>query len=218
PRYAPADVRGAGGAGFRHHSKPVEFRVVPHGPAGEADLRRVETAADSGAIHELSGLWRRAADFGGYGVRSGSPADRTQANAVKRRKGVTMPRPPAVLGLIFCERLEVVTSPARMSLVGLFDQVRVESFPTVLSFTAYAGLYGGAGEGTIGLTMMHLETEEEVYRYRRWYALSGQGRFLNLEIRVRQWQVTAPGRFAANLRFDGQELTSRYLRVLKRTP
>jgi hypothetical protein len=105
-----------------------------------------------------------------------------------------------------------------MSLVGLFDQVRVVRMPTVLALTVYAGLYGGTGEGTIELTMMHLETEEEVYRYRRWYALLGPGRFLNLEIRVRNWHITAPGRYAAILRFDGQELTSRYFRVLKVTP
>src|SRR6266481_4780058 len=105
-----------------------------------------------------------------------------------------MPRPPAVVGLVLCERLEVVAAPARLSLVGLFNELRVKSFPTVLRFTAYAGLYGGAGEGTIELLVMNLETEKVAYRHRRWWATPGSGQFRHLEIPVRAWHLATPGR------------------------
>jgi hypothetical protein len=129
-----------------------------------------------------------------------------------------MPKPPAALGLIFCERLEVVTSPARVSLVGLFNELRVKKFPTVLRFTAYAALYGGAGEGTIELSVMNLATEKEVYLYRRWWATPGSNQFRHLEIPVRKWHLAIPDRFLATLRFDGKELASRALRVRKEMP
>jgi hypothetical protein len=129
-----------------------------------------------------------------------------------------MPKPPAALGLIFCERLEVVTSPARVSLVGLFNELRIKKFPTVLRFTAYAALYGGAGEGTIELSVMNTETEKVAYRYRRWGANPGPGWFRHLEIPVRAWHLAGPARFIARIRFDGQELASRILSVQKEMP
>jgi hypothetical protein len=129
-----------------------------------------------------------------------------------------MPRPPTVVGLVFCERLEVVTAPARLSLVGLFNELRIKTFPTVLRFTAYAGLYGGAREGTIELSVMNLETEKEVYLYRRWCSTPGSDQFRHLEIPVRKWYLATPGRFIARIRFDGKELASRIISVLKEMP
>jgi hypothetical protein len=131
---------------------------------------------------------------------------------------VTVPKPPAALGLIFCERLEVVTSPARVSLVGLLNELRIKTFPAVLRFTAYAGLYGGTGEGTIELSMMNAETEKVAYRYSRWWANPGRGRFRHLEIPVRAWHLATPGRFVARIRFEGKELASRILSVRKEMP
>jgi len=102
--------------------------------------------------------------------------------------------------------------------VGLFNELRVKTFPTVLRFTAYAGLYGGAGEGTIELLVMNVETEKVAYRYRRWWATPGSGQFRHLEIPVRGWQLVAPGRFVSRIRFDSNELTSRILSVRKEMP
>jgi hypothetical protein len=102
----------------------------------------------------------------------------------------------------------------RMSLIGVFHIRRAPRFPTPpQGFTAFAALYGGVGEGTMDLVITRLETEQDIYRYRRWFAFPRGVRIVNLEIKVRRCIFPAPGRYALSLRFDGQELTHRYLSV-----
>jgi hypothetical protein len=125
-----------------------------------------------------------------------------------------MPRRPAVVGLVLCERWAIDPTNGQMSLVGIFHTLRVPRFPTPpRGFTAYAALYGGVGEGTMELVVTRLETEQDIYRYRRWFAFPRGVQLINLEIKVRKCRFPAPGRYAVSLRFDGQELTYRYLSV-----
>jgi hypothetical protein len=125
-----------------------------------------------------------------------------------------MARRIAVLGLVVCETLAIEPMNGRMSLVGIFHTRHVPRFPTPpRGFTVYAALYGGTGEGTMELVVTRLETEEDIYRYRRWFAFPRGVRLINLEIKTRKCVFPAPGRYALSLRFDGQELTHRYLSV-----
>jgi len=78
---------------------------------------------------------------------------------------------PAVVGLMVCRRFEVDTSTGYVNLIGICHELQYLRFPTLPEpFTLYVHLYGGAGEGTIELLILSLETEREIYRYRRWAA------------------------------------------------
>src|SRR5437879_1578853 len=96
-----------------------------------------------------------------------------------------MVKQPQVLGLILCERLQVDPAVAQLSLVGVFHSLRFRHFPAqARAFAAYAALYGGEGEGTMELVCRRMETEEDIYFYRRWYACPPRGIVVHLEIRV----------------------------------
>jgi hypothetical protein len=125
-----------------------------------------------------------------------------------------MPTPPHVVGLTLCNRLSFDPATAELSLVGIFNRLAFRRWPTPeVNFTAFATLFGGSGEGTIELVVSRLETEEMVYRYRRWYAAPGPGD-VHLEMRVTRCVFLAPGTHGFTLRFDGQDLTFRYLEVV----
>lgn len=125
-----------------------------------------------------------------------------------------MIRLPRVLGLIFCERMEVDPSRAEVALVGLFHTRRFPKFPTPpQTFTVYTALYDGVGEGTIQLTAIRLETEEETYRYTRWIAFPGRQRLTQLELIARRCVFPAAGRYDLQLSFNGESLSDRLLDV-----
>jgi hypothetical protein len=102
------------------------------------------------------------------------------------------------------------------SLVGLFNALTFPTFPASGAFTVYTALYGGAGEGTMRLRVTRLETEEDISSYEQWRGLPGQGITFHEEIKVRQCNFPAPGRYALSLTFDGEELAFRYLDVFRK--
>jgi hypothetical protein len=121
---------------------------------------------------------------------------------------------PRVIGLHLCKSLGVDTASAELSLVGIFHSLTFSVWPAPAQpFTAYALLHDGAGEGTMELVVNRLETEEDVYRQRRWFALPGRGLLIHLETRVRRCVFPAPGRYTFTLRFDGKDLAQRPLDV-----
>ena len=124
-------------------------------------------------------------------------------------------RLPQVMGLVFCERFGIDPLRHRVSLEGLFQALRFDRFPTrPQEFTVYAALYGIAVEGTIELEVVRLETEMEIYRYRKWVAFVG-GTVHQMEFRVKTLRFPAPGRYGCRLLFEGNLLTERYLDVFR---
>jgi hypothetical protein len=120
-----------------------------------------------------------------------------------------MSKLPAAVGLVVRRRLEVDTSTGYVNLIGICHELHYRRFPTLPEpFTIYVHLYGGTGEGTIELLILSLETEQEVYRYRRWAAF-GAGQFVHLEIRIRRCSFPAPGRYLLKLHYDSELLSDR---------
>src|SRR4051812_40214665 len=114
-----------------------------------------------------------------------------------------MAKHPQVLGIILCERMEIDPGVGQLSLVGVLHALRFRQFPTpARKFTAYVALYGGEGEGTMELVCTRLETEEDTYSYRRWYAFPDPGMIVHLEIPIARCAFPAPGRYSWTLRFD----------------
>ena len=124
-----------------------------------------------------------------------------------------MSKLPAVVGLVVSRRLQVDTSTGQVNLIGICHELQYLRFPTLPEpFTLYVHLYGGAGEGTIELLILSLETERETYRYRRWAAFES-GQFVHLEIPVKRCRFPAPGRYLLKLFFDSELLSDRLLDV-----
>ncbi len=127
-----------------------------------------------------------------------------------------MIRLPRVLGLIFCERMEVDRSRVEVSLIGLFQSQRFTEFPSPpLAFTVYSALYDGVGEGTMKLSILRLETEEWIYSYTRWFTFPGRQRLTQLELKARRCVFPAPGRYRIVLSFDKHRLAERLLDVYR---
>ncbi len=85
-----------------------------------------------------------------------------------------MSKAPRAAGLVQGQRLHLDPDPREISLLGIFNTLTFGRWPRpALGFTTCAPLFGGTGEGTIELLISHSETEQPVYRYRRWYAAPG---------------------------------------------
>jgi hypothetical protein len=122
-------------------------------------------------------------------------------------------RLPRVIGLILCDRLDY-TQTGMVSLRGVVQSVAFPVFPTpARQLTVFSVLYDGVGEGLAELLVTRLETEADIVRYRRWLALPGRSRYVNLEVRLRGFSFPAPGRYALRLLFDQEEVSRRFLDV-----
>jgi hypothetical protein len=121
---------------------------------------------------------------------------------------------PRVVGLVLCNSLRVDPAVGELSLVGVFQSLTFSTWPSPAQpFVAYALLYGGQGEGTMELVVTRLDTERDIYSHKRWFAFPEQGLPIHLQVSVRQCVFPAPGRYGVTLRFDKNELTSRYLDI-----
>src|SRR5262245_55796421 len=123
---------------------------------------------------------------------------------------------PEAVALNICERVEVIPGTRGISLVGLFQVLRLPSFPSgPQAFTVFAALYDGEGEGIIQLTFMRMEDEGDIYHYRRWIKFAGRQNYAHLELRVTSCIFPAPGRYCLKLLFEGQQVTERFLDVYR---
>jgi hypothetical protein len=124
---------------------------------------------------------------------------------------------PEVLGLAMCERFGPDPATGRASLLGVFHALRFRVFPTAPQrFMVYTALFDGEGEGTIELIVSRLETEEDVHSYRRWFTFPERWQVINLMIPFTRCVFPAPGRYALTLRFNGNELTFRYMDIFRK--
>jgi hypothetical protein len=90
-----------------------------------------------------------------------------------------------VLGLIFCETMQVSKDTGQVSLTGLFQGRSFSHFPSPGDrFTVYCALAGRKAEGTMELTVTIPDEEVDIFRRRWWYTLAG-GIVNNLEIAVK---------------------------------
>ena len=125
-----------------------------------------------------------------------------------------MTKLPSVLSRVLCNEIRVDPIKGETSLAGLFHARTVPRFPSPpQAFTAYVALKGGKGEGIMQLMVTSLETEKDVYSYEKWFVAPGQDAIVNIEIKIRKCRFPVRGRYGFSLRFDGEEVTHRTLRV-----
>ncbi len=127
-----------------------------------------------------------------------------------------MPRAPKGVSLVFCDRMQIDPSRAEMSLVGLFLARQFRTFPTPpQQFTAFTLLYGGQGEGRMVLDIKRADSEVRIYRYQRWTGFAFPDRVTMCEIPVTRCVFSSPGRYIAELKFEGEIVSQRVLDVVK---
>jgi hypothetical protein len=130
---------------------------------------------------------------------------------------MVMPKAPKASPLVLCNRYHVDPLAAEQSLVGVFHAFWGHAFPyRAVEFTVYAALIGGSGDGRMVLTVMRLETEEVVYKHTKWYACLSDNLVATYEQVVKQCVFPAPGRYSFSLAFEGQDVASRIVDVLRR--
>src|SRR4051812_29437349 len=113
-----------------------------------------------------------------------------------------MPKEPKPVGLILCDGLHVDAAAGKMSLVGLFTSLRFPLFPTpARSFTAYALLYGGEGEGRMRLEVKRAGDEKPIYQKEVWRGFI-PGQLTTAEIKTAKCALPSPGRYITTLFFE----------------
>jgi hypothetical protein len=122
---------------------------------------------------------------------------------------------PRVVGIVLCERVDY-SPQGEVSFLNVFHALHFPTYPSpAQSFTMYAALYDGEGEGTMELVLSRLETEQDRILQRRWFTFSGRGQVVNVTIDVTRYVFPAPGRYGFTLLFDGRPLTLRYLELFR---
>lgn len=124
---------------------------------------------------------------------------------------------PHVVGVTLCQELGVKSETGQVSLVGLFQALRVRTFPSPpQDFTVYFGLTDGVGEGTMTFTITRLETNDDLYTQSRWIAFP-EDRLLvaNMVVSVKACVFPAPARYGLSLSFDRALADERALQVYR---
>jgi hypothetical protein len=125
-----------------------------------------------------------------------------------------MAKPPRAIGPILCREVTIVPGTATLSLVGIFNARSYSQWPSPHDpFFFHALLLGGEGEGLMELVVVSANTEQMIYRYRRWYTVPTPDLPIHFLQRIQRCVFPVPGRYLVSLRFEQEILTQRPLDV-----
>lgn len=125
-----------------------------------------------------------------------------------------MPQRPSAISLMLCDQVVFEQGTQKPYLLGVFTGVAADSFPTVPQrFDIFAALTDGLGDVAMTLTVVHLETNQEIYSQRMAVSFPDPLRVINLRFRVRQLTFRLPGTFLFALMVDDEEIATRRVRV-----
>src|SRR2546421_1735564 len=107
-----------------------------------------------------------------------------------------MSQRPSAVSLMLCDQVVFEEGTQKPYLLGVFTGVAVDSFPTAPQrFDVFAALTDGAGDVTMTLSVVHLDTNEEIYAQRMAVHFADPLRVVNLRFRVRQLIFDAAGTY-----------------------
>ncbi len=111
-----------------------------------------------------------------------------------------MPQRPSAISLMLCDQVAFEQGTQKPFLLGVFTGVAADGFPTLPQrFDVFAALTDGQGKVTMTLTVVHLESNQEVYSQGMIVKFPDPLRVVNLRFRVRQLQYTVPGTYLFSL-------------------
>ena len=127
-----------------------------------------------------------------------------------------MDPPPIAVTLMLCKyvHFEEGDSP-KVTLVGCFSKLDVESFPVTPSFYVYAALTNALGEPTIRIAIERLDTGEDIYIREIRTQFPTKLDTVHLSLQVKKCLFPVEGWYQATLYADGQWVARRRLKVTK---
>jgi len=125
-----------------------------------------------------------------------------------------MPQRPCAISLMVCDQVVFEHGTQKPYLLGVFTGVGVDAFPSSPQrFDVFAALTDSVGKVIITLTVVHLDTNEEIYAQRMTVDFHDPLRVVNLRFRVRQLTFDVAGTYLFALMVDDQEIAARRVRV-----
>jgi hypothetical protein len=121
---------------------------------------------------------------------------------------------PSAIGLMLCDQVVYERGTLKPYLLGVFTGVAVESLPTPPQrFDVFAALTDGLGDVTMTLSVVHLDTNQEIYARQITARFPDPFQVVNLRFRVRRIIFPVAGAYLFALIADGEELAARRIRV-----
>ncbi|GEM_PF-3421386 len=130
-----------------------------------------------------------------------------------------MPQQPKAISLMLCDQVVFEQGTQKPYLLGVFTGIAVDGFPTGSQrFDLFAAFTDGLGSVRMSLSVVHLETGEEVYGQRMTVKFPDPLQIVNVRIRIRQLAFESPGTYlfaltAANSEGDDEEIAARRVKV-----
>ena len=121
---------------------------------------------------------------------------------------------PVVLGLSLCDYVIVEERTRKVSLIGSFSGIAASRFPAVAQpFSVFAVLTDGLGDATIQLSILRLETDEEIFVYRAQLRFPNKLTEVSFHARLRECRFPGPGQYLFTLLVDGEWVSQRRIQV-----
>src|SRR5262249_28897426 len=125
-----------------------------------------------------------------------------------------MPRRPSALSLMLCDKVVFEQGTQKPYLLGVFTGVAKTRFPTdPQRFDIFAALTDARGDVTIVLSVVQMDTDQEIYSRRLPVDFPDPLRVINLRIEVGELVYPAPGTYLFALTVGGEEIAARRVRV-----
>jgi hypothetical protein len=121
---------------------------------------------------------------------------------------------PVALGLVLCDTVVVEEKTKKASLIGTFAGIKVNEFPaTAPPFSVFAVLVDGQGRATIKLSVLRLDSNEEVYAYDSQVHFPDPLAEVRFHLRLHHCVFPAAGTYQFTLLVDGEWVAQRRIRV-----
>jgi len=125
-----------------------------------------------------------------------------------------MSQRPSAISLMLCDQVVFEQGSQKPYLLGVFTGVAADTFPTAAQrFDLFAAFTDGQGDVKMTLSVVHLDTIQEVYSQKMTVRFANPLRVVNLRFRVRRLVFDIPGTYLFALMADDQEIASRRVRV-----
>jgi hypothetical protein len=121
---------------------------------------------------------------------------------------------PLALGLTLCDYVITEEKTKKVSLIGTFSGLGATQFPAhALPFSVFAVLTDAVGDVTIKLSVVRLETDEEVLTREMTAHFPDKLTEVRVHFRILQGVFPAAGWYQFTLLADGEWVAQRRLRV-----